>query len=151
MIDLLRRHAAVLERALNYLRHAVADARVANPAFFTVVVDVAPGLAEVIDEVDTQHSLAEYLGDDLVATQQQGCGAIAVVQLLGAGGTGTAVVGGGQQHAARSTRGAGQGLRQASQGGALRAGDIHRAAVLADIQRLTNHGGIQPFGKRQGA
>ncbi|MDT4838505.1 hypothetical protein FQZ97_722630 [compost metagenome] len=151
MVYGFRRHAAFLQSPLDDFGYDPTDAFIANPAFLSVVIDVPPGLAEMINEINVQCSLTQYLGDHAFTTNQQCCRAVAVVELLGTGRSGPTIVGRGQQNVPRRTGRTGQRLRQACQRCALRTGDVSGGCKLVQVQRLRHYSGIQTLGERQAA
>jgi hypothetical protein len=122
--DLAALELAGGQRALDGGRHDLRIALVADPALFPAVVEVGLVAAEVIDEVHRHRVMAYQLGDHVLGATQERRRAVAVVELVGRGDAGHALVGRrDQRRAAAVLRGieAGDQRRGA---GLLRAADV---------------------------
>ncbi len=140
--DLAALELAGGKRSLDGGRHDLRVALVADPALFPAIVEVALVAAEMVDEVHRHGVMAYELGDHVLGAAEQRRGAIAVVQLVGRGDLGHALVGRRDQGRAAAVLRGVEARDQRRGAGLLRAADVGGQEVLLDRERGADDAGV---------
>ncbi len=122
---------------------------VADPALLERVIELAPRLAVLVDEVGGERRVPDQLRDEArTAPDERGRGAVAVCEFRGAAGWSAPAVGRDDERVVDPP--AVERREQRSSPRAAGRGEIDRRAVFAQIERSGGHACVGAIGERQG-